>query len=279
MSLYIASLNSGSNGNCYYVGNDEEAVLIDTGISCRETERRMKKLGLNMHKVKGIFISHEHGDHVTGLPGISKKFQIPVYITPATLRAAALPVEPHLVNTFVASECITIGGLSITAFTKFHDADDPHSFIITCSGITVGVITDIGSACTQVVRYFKQCHAVFLEANYCRDMLMEGSYPYMLKKRISGGQGHLSNTEALNLFLTHRSKYLSHLILCHLSKNNNDPALVERLFKEKAGNTSITVASRYEATEVFHIVSSIQTASNVVVKKLKPVQLQLALFG
>jgi len=86
MSLYITSLNSGSNGNCYYVGNEHEAVLIDVGISCRETETRMKRLGLSMHKVKAIFVSHEHSDHIRGIAVLAKKYRLPVYITPLTLK-------------------------------------------------------------------------------------------------------------------------------------------------------------------------------------------------
>ena len=100
MSLYITSLNSGSNGNCYYIGNENEAVLIDAGISCRETEKRMKRLGLDMGLVKAIFVSHEHSDHITGIPGLCKKFKLPVYITDSTLQAASIPVEKHLVQDF-----------------------------------------------------------------------------------------------------------------------------------------------------------------------------------
>lgn len=253
MAAFFASLNSGSNGNCYYIGNAEEAILVDAGISCREVEKRMKRLGLRMEVVKAIFVSHEHSDHITGIPALSKKFRLPVYITKATFRSAGIPVEEHLVASFNAEQDIQIGDLCVRAFTKSHDASDPHSFMISCGGINVGVFTDIGNVCATVIRYFKQCHAVFLESNYCPDMLMNGRYPYHLKKRISGGNGHLSNQEALQLFLQHGSTELRHLLLCHLSKNNNDPALVERLFRDKAGNTHITVASRYNETSVFKI--------------------------
>src|SRR5580704_977726 len=184
MPLFIASLNSGSNGNCYYIGNGSDAVLIDAGISCRETERRMKKINLSMLQVRAILISHEHSDHITGLSGISKKFQLPVYITEATLQSAGIPIEKKLVHSFTAERQIKIGSLLITPFSKYHDASDPHSFMISCDGIHVGVFTDIGHPCRQVVKYFKQCHAAFLESNYCEEMLEKGNYPIMLKKRI-----------------------------------------------------------------------------------------------
>src|SRR5687768_116180 len=102
MSLFITSLNSGSNGNCYYVGNDTEAILVDAGISCRETEKRMKRLGLSMDKVQAIFVSHEHSDHIRGIPVLAKKYSLPVYITPGTLRYCNFNLEPQVVHTFSA---------------------------------------------------------------------------------------------------------------------------------------------------------------------------------
>ncbi|MDF2432747.1 MAG: hypothetical protein JWP44_2378 [Mucilaginibacter sp.] len=253
MSLFIASLNSGSNGNCYYIGNENEAVLVDAGISCRETEKRMLRLGLSMAKVKAIFVSHEHSDHINGIPVLAKKYQLPVYITTPTLQSGGLNIETHLVIEFAAFQTILIGTLQVTAFTKFHDASNPHSFVITCRDTTVGVFTDIGIACEQVVKHFSKCHAAFLEANYDDDMLDKGGYPYHLKRRIRGGHGHLSNKQALALFTMHRPPYMTHLLLSHLSKNNNDPQLVQELFDSCAGDTAIIVASRYQETAVYHI--------------------------
>ncbi|HEX5025232.1 MAG TPA: MBL fold metallo-hydrolase [Agriterribacter sp.] len=276
MSLFIASLNSGSNGNCYYVGNHQEAVLVDAGISCRETEKRLKRLGLDISRVKAIFVSHEHSDHITGIPALSKKFQIPVYITTHTLASTPIPIEAHLTHSFLPHQPVTIGNLSVLAFPKYHDAQDPHSFVISNNEVKVGVFTDIGNSCDHVVRHFKQCNAVFLESNYCEDMLAKGSYPFYLKKRISGGNGHLSNKQALDLFTQHKTKLLSHLILSHLSKNNNNPQLVERLFTQQAGGTKIIVASRYHETEVYCIERTVR--SNIPGKKtsiLTPTQLSL----
>lgn len=276
MSLFITSLNSGSNGNCYYIGNDTEAVLIDAGISCRETEKRMKRLNLSLSNVKAIFVSHEHADHITGIPGISKKYRLPVYITDATFQSSGIPIEKHLLQTFSADETITIGNLSITPFPKFHDASDPHSFTVTGHGVTIGIFTDIGMVCRNLIKHFKKCDAAFLESNYCDDMLSKGNYPYFLKQRISSDHGHLSNVQALDLFVKHRSKQLSHLILAHLSKNNNDPQLVDRLFKEKAGATQIVVASRYEETPLFQINGS--GMAKIIKRREQSRDTQLSLF-
>lgn len=256
MSLYIASLNSGSNGNCYYVGNATEAILVDAGISCRETEKRMLRLNLSMSKVKAIFISHEHSDHIRGLVNLARKYNLPVYITPNTLLHSGLSLDNELVRPFCAGETIQIGGLSVKAFRKLHDACDPHSFMISWNNINVGVFTDIGNVCEALSIHFKQCHAAFLEANYDDEMLDKGRYPYFLKSRIRGGQGHLSNTQALQLFTSLKPPFMTHLLLSHLSKDNNCPNLVSDLFSRHAEGVKIIVASRYQETSVFQVGNS-----------------------
>jgi phosphoribosyl 1,2-cyclic phosphodiesterase len=273
MSLYIASLNSGSNANCYYIGNASEAVLVDAGLSCRETERRMNRLQLSMDKVKALFVSHEHTDHISGVPGIAKKYKLPVYITEHTLRNSKMYLNPMQVHSFRHNKKITLGSLSVTPFKKNHDAADPHSFVVSGNGVNIGVITDIGFACKRVIEHFGQCHAVFLESNYCDDMLEKGSYPYYLKKRIRSDEGHLSNAQALELFQHYRSPKLQLLLLSHLSKNNNDPKLVEQLFAPYAGNVRLIIASRYEASPLFEV-----TPENGFQKKKEKPNRQLSLF-
>jgi phosphoribosyl 1,2-cyclic phosphodiesterase len=253
MSLFTSSLNSGSNGNCYYVGNAREAVMVDAGLSCRETEKRMARLGLSMQQVKAIFISHEHSDHIRGLEVMSRKHQIPVYINEATLRSGRLNLNSELVHEFKAHEAVVIGGLSVIPFPKEHDAADPYSFIVKGNGVNIGVLTDIGTVCERVIRYFKQCHAAYLEANYDVTMLEDGHYPIYLKRRISGDKGHLSNHQALELFKKHRAAHMSHVFLSHLSKENNSPQLAADLFNTYADDIHVVVASRYKETPLFCI--------------------------
>ncbi len=253
MALFVTSLNTGSNGNCFYIGNNEEAILVDVGLSCKETELRLHRLSLSMSKVKAIFISHEHSDHIRGLPVIAKKYQLPVYITQPTLIGGRQQIQHHLVKSFSAYLPVEIGNLKITAFPKKHDAVEPHSFIICCNDVTVGVFTDIGDHCEHVINNFKLCNAAFLEANYDDDMLENGRYPYFLKNRIRGSHGHLSNKQALALFMTYKSVHMSHLFLSHLSKDNNCPDLVHQLFNTHANGTEIIVASRLQETPVYFI--------------------------
>jgi phosphoribosyl 1,2-cyclic phosphodiesterase len=254
MSLHIASLNSGSNGNCYYISNGSDAVLVDAGISCRETERRMMRMGLPLGQVRAIFITHEHTDHIRGAEVLSKKYGIPVYITELTYLNGRLKLEPGLKMPFSAGCPVSVGELTVTPFTKWHDASEPHSFIVTAAcGVTAGVFTDIGTACEQVSHHLRQCHAAFLEANYDEKMLEEGRYPVYLKRRIRSAEGHLSNDQALDLFISHRSPEMQLLVLSHLSAENNHPQLVYDAFSRHANGTKIVIASRYEESEVFRI--------------------------
>lgn len=274
MSLFISSLNSGSNGNCYYIGNEKEAVLVDVGISCREIEKRMKRLDLCMQKVKAVFISHEHTDHIRGLHSLVKRHKLPVYITTPTLKFGRLYFEYDVARNFRAHEPISVGELRVTPFPKLHDASDPYSFTVSYNDINVGVFTDIGLPCENVINHFKQCHAAFLEANYDDDMLDKGNYPYHLKRRIRGERGHLSNKQALELFKRYRPSYMTHLLLSHLSQNNNSPELVEELFTLHADGVKMIVASRYQETEVYRIVST----SSPALQYPAPPPMQMELF-
>jgi phosphoribosyl 1,2-cyclic phosphodiesterase len=279
MPIHFTSLNSGSNGNCYYIGNDNEAVLIDAGLSCKETERRIDRLGLNIKNVKAIFVSHEHIDHVRGLAGLADKYNMPVYVTPHTQKGCYHLKAEHAIS-FEAFVPVKIGSLSITAFPKFHDAADPHSFIVTGNDITVGVFTDIGKPCKNLIHYFKQCNAALLEANYDTEMLENGNYPSFLKQRISGGVGHLSNAQAMDLFVKHKPSFMSHLLLAHLSKENNNVDLVQKIFEEVDESVNVMVASRHNEMPLISLNGEGNAPKIFVAKKKKFVkhETQLSLF-
>lgn len=277
--MFVCSLNSGSNANCYYLGNQEEAILVDGGLSCRETVKRLKRLGLSIKKVKAIFVSHEHGDHVHGVPGLSKKFKLPVYITHETLQQGRLEIREDLVIRLRSYDPVKIGNLSVTAFPKLHDATDPHSFVVECCSVKVGVFTDIGAPCEHVIRNFQQCHAAFLEANYDEEMLASGSYPVYLKNRIRGDKGHMSNDQALELFAAHKPPFMSHLFLSHLSRDNNSPKLVKNVFNKIASGTEIIIASRDKESSLYHIRNIPGPLLPVIHRsKLAYTQSQLSLF-
>jgi phosphoribosyl 1,2-cyclic phosphodiesterase len=253
MSLLVASLNSGSNGNCYYISNGDEAVLIDCGIPAREIERRMKRLGLSIRKVQGVFISHEHGDHVSGTNSLAKKFSVPVYITPRTFQYAHLKIKEEQLRFISSNDTVRVGNLTIESFAKSHDAVDPVSFTVKSATTTVGVFTDLGFASEPVIAKFRDCHAAFLEANYDEAMLEYGHYPYHLKERIRGNLGHLSNLQALQLLNDHRPEFMSHVFLSHLSKHNNSPKVVTKVFEPLKEHLEVVIAPRQKETPLYHI--------------------------
>lgn len=251
MSLQVCSIASGSNGNCYYIGNEQDAMLVDIGISCREVERRMRRQGLDPRKIKAVFISHEHTDHIAGVQAFAKKYPVPVYISASTLSHARLGFVSTI--TPLVEGVMETGTLTVSAFKKVHDAAEPFSFVVSNGMVNIGVMTDLGVACDAVKKHFNTCHAVFLETNYDRHMLMSGTYPWHLKNRISGGRGHISNDQALELFLNHRGPQLTHLFFSHLSKNNNCPEKVQQLFERRCNRTHFVLASRYQESAVYHI--------------------------
>ncbi len=270
MALQMVSLNSGSNGNCYYVGNADDAVLIDVGISGSQLVKRMKAIGLSMQKVKAIFISHEHSDHINGAPSVASRFKLPVYISHKTASRRPRALAPHAIP-IQTDTPVTIGSLQVVPFLKKHDAADPYSFVVHANNTTVGVFTDLGEVCKPLKHYYSQCDAAFLEANYDPEMLENGSYPQALKNRIRGGHGHLSNQQALELFINHSSPNLSLLVLAHLSKENNRPELVEALFNAHAAQVRIEIASRYDPSPLF----TVQGNENRLQLYFEPTQMQL----
>lgn len=246
----ICALASGSNGNCYYIGNEQAAVLIDAGISCKQMLVRMADLGLDAGKVKAVFISHEHVDHIRGARVIAKKLNIPVYFTYGTWNHAHKSSKPVHHQFFQVNQAITINGMIIHAFSKQHDAGEPCSFRVELEGMSIGVMTDIGEACPQVISHLKQCDALFLESNYDEQLLWNGNYPWPLKKRVASALGHLSNDQALSLLMEHAGPQLKTVFLSHISAENNTPELAFETFRPLHNQMEVLLTSRTTASVV-----------------------------
>jgi phosphoribosyl 1,2-cyclic phosphodiesterase len=248
--LEICAIASGSNGNCYYIGNDHEAILVDAGISARQTVARMHERDLDPAMIKAIFISHEHADHTRGARVMCKKLNTPVFVTSRTYMAMYSHQRPMAPRFFEPGSAICVGSFTIFPFLKNHDAAEPCSFRIAYNGLNTGVFTDIGSACSQVIHHLSQCHAVFLESNYDEQMLWEGRYPWPLKRRIASEEGHLSNDQAFELLKGFSGEQLQTVFLSHLSAENNTPEIAMNRFEELRGRIDIHMTSRHGAGNV-----------------------------
>ena len=228
--MNIASIASGSNGNCYYLENSDDAILVDAGISARRIAERMARLGLSVSKLRGVFISHEHSDHIRGIDVLSRKYSIPVFMTRKTYASYGKMIKDSLLNFFSPGEPVQLGKICINPFLKSHDAAEPCSFSISSENKNVAVMTDIGSNCANVIFHIRNADAVFLESNHDDNMLQAGFYPAFLKARIASDLGHLSNKQAAQLALEHASSRLKCVFLSHLSANNNTPELALQTF-------------------------------------------------
>lgn len=251
--VQICALASGSNGNCYYVGNAEEAVIIDIGISNRQLKERLNDAGLSIKKIKAVFISHEHSDHIKGMHSLSKKNDIAVYATKKTYDKAYKGLHSNKTVHFEPGDTLTIGSLKVHSFSKLHDASDPVSFRIEIDGLNIAVLTDLGCATPLVVDHLKLCHAAFLETNYEHDMLMNGKYPSFLKKRVSSNLGHLSNDQAVELITSLNGSPLKTVFLSHISADNNRIDLALEKFKPFQQKLQIEATSRHAVSKVVTI--------------------------
>jgi len=249
----ICALASGSNGNCYYIGNKEDAILIDAGINCKQILKRMNAKGLDSAKIRGIFITHEHNDHVCGVRVLGGKLDVPVFMTKGTYESLYLTNRPLAVRFVESGQPMMFAPFIIHPVLKNHDATEPTSFRVELQGVSVGVFTDIGSPCPNVTFHLRECHALFLETNYDEKMLWEGSYPHYLKQRIASDVGHLSNMQAVSLLSEYASPALKWVLLSHLSGENNTPQVAYDALKHLDNRFNIRTTSRYEPSDVIEI--------------------------
>ena len=217
--LEICAIASGSNGNCYYIGNQKDAILIDAGISCRQLLLRMQLKDLHHEKIKAVFISHEHSDHIRGARVLAKKLNVPVYMTVKTWYSTYKNMQPPFPRFFIPGTKTEVGEFIVFPFLKNHDASEPCSFRIEYKGKSIGVFTDIGEPCQNVMEHLGKCKALFLETNYDEEMLAKGPYPYYLKQRVASAYGHLSNLQAFKLLEEFGGTQLKCVFLSHIRRS------------------------------------------------------------
>lgn len=265
--MRMCSIASGSSGNCIYAGSDSTHLLIDTGISGKRTENGLQVLDLSMRDIDGIFITHEHVDHIHGLGVLSRKYQIPIYCTAGTKRGILADsrigyVDGELIQVIGPDQKYVVKDMVITPIRISHDAAEPVGYKISHGKQKGAVVTDLGVYNDYIVEHLKGMDILFLEANHDVNMLQVGSYPYPLKQRILGERGHLSNEASGELLCRILHDDLKAVVLSHLSKENNLPELAYETVRTevtmselpyKGGDFPLYVAKRSEVSEVICI--------------------------
>lgn len=265
--MKLCSIASGSSGNCIYVGSDDTNILIDVGISKKRIEEGLSEIGIPCESLDAILITHEHSDHIQGLGVFSRKYKVPVYATEGTIRGIEnyknLGKMPEgLLHVIKVDETFSIGNLEVHPFSISHDALEPSGFRVEQDGKTIAVATDLGIYNEYTVENLKDVNALVLEANHDIHMLEVGPYPYPLKRRVMGDQGHLSNELSGRLLCDILHDKLQCVMLGHLSKDNNYENLAYETVKlevtlgdnpYQGEDIHIIVAKRDEVSEMITV--------------------------
>ncbi len=224
--MRIAVLASGSSGNAILVSAGETSVLVDAGISARRVTAAAGEVGVDARSLEAVLVTHEHADHVSGLGPVARRFRLPVCATPGTHRALGSRLSGHDLRMFVEpGREFRLGDLAVRAFATSHDCAEPVGFSITDGRHRVAIATDLGVVGRAVRRHLSDADCIVLEFNHDERMLIDGSYPWPLKKRIMSNVGHLSNEAAAAELAALADAPVSKLVLAHLSEENNDPGL------------------------------------------------------
>lgn len=226
----FCTLNSGSSGNCTYIGSSGQGLLIDVGINCKTVEATLGSQGIEMESIKGILITHEHNDHIKGLKVLTKKHNITVYSTEKILNALLEKGHIHTGTQVISLETKTteVFGFGVDYFRTLHDTDDSCGYRIELSnGQKIGIATDLGRITDVVEKGLFGSDLVLIESNYDEKMLDSGPYPYFLKKRIKSDNGHLSNDDCASFVIKQLKTGTTRIVLGHLSGENNMPILAK----------------------------------------------------
>jgi phosphoribosyl 1,2-cyclic phosphodiesterase len=240
--LSVTFLGSGSRGNATLVCCGETTLLLDCGFSARETARRMAEIGADADEVTALLVTHEHSDHVSGVPVFARRHRVPVFATARTARAAGLHDERgcELHSLSIGDESL-IGEVRVRAFRTSHDAADPVGFVFTApDGTRIGIATDLGVFTAEVAEALSGCAVIGIETNHDHAMLESGPYPAFLKRRIASQLGHLSNHDACSALESLAHDGLTHVAGLHVSQENNTPGLAKRSLSARAASIGLT---------------------------------------
>jgi len=252
MGVSVSLLASGSRGNCALVRSARTSILVDAGVSCRETLKRMKAVSEDPHSISAILITHEHSDHVYGLPVLAKKLKVPVFMTGAThqawfktVRDADKDNRPTVnLEAFSSGRRFQIGDIEITPFTIPHDAADPVGFTFQAEGVKVGFATDLGYVPASVRDHLRGCDVLVMESNHDVEMLRGGPYPWSVKQRVMSRVGHLSNDALAEFFANDYDGEAAFVVLAHLSEQNNHPELARGAAEKALGRQRTLLRNR-----------------------------------
>ncbi len=241
------SVQSGSNGNCIYVEAGETRLLFDAGVSGRTLKVRMAEHGRSPYDADALIISHDHSDHVRCAGVFQRMFNLPIYITPATLSAVREDLGRLFdLRYFNAGQSLCIGDVIVHTVSTPHDAADGVVFVVEFDGKRLGIFTDLGHPFAGLCEALEAVDAAYLESNYDVDMLEYGPYPYFLKQRIAGAAGHVSNVESAELVRGAAHRRHQWIALSHLSEQNNHPDLALDTHRAAVGNDfPYDVSSRF----------------------------------
>lgn len=235
--MKVCAIASGSSGNCVYVGNQHTHLLVDAGVSGKRIEEGLDSLGLSVEEIGGILLTHEHSDHIQGVGVLARRYGIPLYGTAETLcsmmkgKTNLGKIPEELLHEIAPGDKLWFEGLQVNSYSTSHDAANPVCYTFTSGVAKAAVITDLGTYDDNIVKAAAEASVLYIEANHDVNMLLVGSYPYILKQRILGDRGHLSNDMAAKLICEVLHSGLSHVILAHLSKENNIPELAYETVK------------------------------------------------
>ena len=244
--MYITTLASGSSGNSILVSHGGTHLLVDCGISCLRIKKALAALGLSAADLSGILITHEHSDHICGLETLFKQFHIPVYCSAGTARQLAYRIAflEEVLHPFAPGDRFVLGEISVSAFATSHDAADSVGYTFTADGRKAAIVTDLGVVTSVVEQAIQGSHLMVVESNHDPDWVRDGPYPFYLKQRVLGQQGHLSNADCAALC---KRIGAQKVILAHLSAENNSPSLALRTVREALGErVTVAVAPRSE---------------------------------